>query len=91
MLHCFNGKGVSITYYECVGKLCHPGIQNACVILSCDLPGCTIFFHIISQTALFSEKNLQLLSETFLVIRRRERDMIKNLYCSSCEAPVILV
>ena len=27
---------------------------------------------------------LQLLSETFLILRRTERGMLKNVYCSSC-------
>ena len=34
---------------------------------------------------------LQLLSGTFLIIRRSERDMIKIIYWSSCKVPVILV
>jgi len=34
--------------------------------------------------------SLQLLSETFLIIRRNELDMIKNVYRSSCEVPVVL-
>jgi len=65
------------------------------------LPGSTIFFHIISQTAGFSKKKLlnakcvliisQLLSETFLIPRRTERDVIRNVYLSSFEVPVILV
>ena len=34
---------------------------------------------------------LQLSSETFLVLRRTERDMIKNVYRSACKVPVIVV
>jgi len=33
---------------------------------------------------------LQLLSETFLILRRIKRDMIKNVYRSSCKVPFIL-
>ena len=31
------------------------------------------------------------LSETFLILRRIEREMTKNVHCSSCKVPVILV
>ena len=32
-----------------------------------------------------------ILSASFHNIRRIERDMLKNVYCSSCKVPVILV
>jgi hypothetical protein len=32
-----------------------------------------------------------LLSENFLILRRTERDVIKNVHCSSCKVAVILV
>ena len=35
--------------------------------------------------------SVQLSSETFLIPRSAERDMINNVYRSSCEVPVILV
>ena len=63
----------------------------------CDLSGCTIFFpHLINNT-IFREKllnlkcvfwlSLQLLSATFLIIRRIGRDIIINVYWSSCNVP----
>jgi len=30
------------------------------------------------------------LSDTFLILRRNERDIIKRVYCSSCKDPVLL-
>jgi hypothetical protein len=31
------------------------------------------------------------LAAAFLILRRAERDMIKNIYCYLCQVPVILV
>ena len=67
------------------------GIQHAIGIshiVICCLPRSTIFFHIFSYKAQLSKKkllntkcvfwfSLQLLPETFLILRRYERDMIK--------------
>jgi len=81
------------------------GIQNAMRmrhIVICGLPSCTVFFHIISYTARFLKNVIELktcvlifsttfFSETFFILRRTERDVIKNVYWSSCKVPVIPV
>jgi hypothetical protein len=67
-------------------------------IAICGLSGSTIFFHIISNTARFSKKKviehnmffLQLLSQTFLILGTTEQEIIKNVYSSLREVPVIL-
>jgi len=61
-------------------------------IFICDLSGFLIFFHITLQWHDILKKilsikyvflfSLQLLSEIFLVLRRNERDVIKNVYWS---------
>ena len=63
-----------------------------CHIVVCDLSVSTIFYHTISQTAQFSERNklwrikwvlwfsLLLLSETFLILRRIQQIIIINVH-----------
>jgi len=64
-------------------------MQCACAILSSGLPGSTEFFpNFLINGTIFKKKkflntncvfrfSLQVLSETFLILRRNERDMIK--------------
>ena len=72
-----------------------------CHIVICGLSGSTIVFDIISQTARFSGKkllnikrvfcfSLQMLFETFLILRRIQRDIVKNVKTTFCEVSVIL-
>ena len=100
--HRYSGKAISNTYSEYVSLALV--IQHAmCMrhILICCLSGSTIFPTFPHQRHCFIKNvteykmcvwfSLQLLSETFLILRRNERDMIKNVHISSFEVPVILV
>ena len=71
-------------------------------IVVCGLFGCTVFFHIILKTVRFSKKKIierkmcvlifsRTSSETFLILTRNERAMIKDAYGTSCKVPVIRV
>ena len=78
-------------------------MQCACTILSPVAYPSLRYLSTFFVTGIFCEQikllnikcvfwfSLQLLSETFLIIRKNERDMIKNVYRSSCKVPVILV
>jgi len=93
--HCCSGKAISIAYSEYV--FIALGIQHAiciCQNATCGLPSSTIFFHFILWLALFFSVfwySLQLLSETFLILRRTERDVIENVYWSLHKVPIIIV
>ena len=100
--HCYRGKAVSITYSEWVSVALV--IQHAMRMLRIVLPtrnlsGCTMFFpHYLINGTIFGIKAighksvfsfpLQILSATFLILRRTERDMVKTLRWSSCKVPV---
>jgi hypothetical protein len=101
--HFCRGKAINITYSECVFVAL--GFQHATRmrhIFICGLAGRTTFFHINVQTVRFARKkvlntesmfwfSLQLLLDTFSVLRRNEPDMMKDVCLSSCKVPMILV
>ena len=58
---------------------------------------CCIFPHYVLNGTILEKKGTEhkmcvlILYETFLIPGRTERDMIKNVYRSSCKVPVIFV
>jgi hypothetical protein len=104
--HCCCGKAIIITYAECVCvcDLNYPARKAHAPynIVTWGLSGYTIFLHIIPRTELFFRKEVTdhktrvltfstSLSETFLIVRRTERDTIKTEHWCLCQEPVILV
>ena len=98
----WKSNNLSITYTESVSCLSHPAC-NAHAPYSHPSPVriYSSFPHYLIHGTIFGEKKLfnikcvlifsTILSETFLVLRRTERDMIIHVYWSSCKVLVILV
>ena len=93
-----------VTYCESVFVAL--GIQHAMRMhhIACGLPRSTTFFHFILYTTRFSKTVFEhklcvsifsttFFSETFFILRRTERDVIRRVrvYWSSCTVPFILV
>jgi hypothetical protein len=100
--NCCSGKAISATYGGRVWGHSYPACNAHAPY--CNLwPALlyNVFPHYLINGTIFEKKllninyvlwfPLQLLSETVLSLKRTERDMIKNVYCSSCEVPVILL
>jgi hypothetical protein len=102
--HCYCGKAISITYYECVFVALD--IQHAMSmhhIFICGLPRSTVFFTLSRKRHDFRGEKKAIehivcvsvfsisLSEAFFIRRRTERDMNKNVFWSSRKVPIILV
>jgi len=100
--NCCSRKALSITYGRRVWGHSYPACNAHAPY--CNLwPALLykVFPHYLINGTIFEKKLLnikyvfwfllQLLSEKVLSLKRTERDMIKNVYCSSCEVPVILL
>jgi hypothetical protein len=93
--HCYHRKTISITHSECESViLVIQHVKRKHHIVICGLSGSTTFFHIISFNGTMCGKmlmnltcvflfSLQLLSETFLIVRRILQDIIINIHMSS--------
>ena len=87
--------------WVCVCSLWYPACNAMRHIVICGLSSSTTFFNIISKMAWFSKKkllnikllfwfSLELLSETFFILRRNGRDMIITLCWSSYKVPLFM-
>jgi hypothetical protein len=98
---CYTGKVILHIACACVLALFMQHAMRMRRIVIGDLSGSTTLFHIIWQTARFSKNVIEHemcvfifsinLPETFLILRRIERDMIKIVYWSSSKVSPFLV
>ena len=101
--HCCGGKSVSTTYSLCVSValiIQHVKRMRRTILPSVACLELAYFSIYLINGKIFGKKllntkcvfwfSLQLLSETFLILRRNERDMISNVYGSSCAILVIV-
>ena len=96
------GKPISVTYSECASvSLVTQHSLHVRYTVICGLSASATIFHVISYMArlkgqkLFNIKHvllfcLQSFSDTFLILRRIQRDIIINVRRYSSEVPVIL-
>ena len=94
-----------ITYSECVFvALVIQRTMSKHHTVNCSLPHCTVqYFSILFHERNIFEKKKQScrtyhvfdflynLSETFIILRRYERDMVENVYSTLCKVPVVTV
>ena len=101
--HCCRGKAKSTIYYVCVFLPQLFGIQTASLLLNITLssvaclplPSFTLTYtwHDLKKKKIAHKMSLQfflqILSETYTILRRIQRDIIINVRRSSCTVPHI--
>ena len=101
--HCCSWKVIYVTYCKCAFlALVYPACKThePFYIAFCDISGSTALISLISYTARFRRKvidikylfwfSLQLLTEAFLIPRKIRRYVIINVYSFSCKVPLFL-
>jgi hypothetical protein len=102
--NCCSGNAIRMTCCECMFMAL--GFQHAMRMRHIITSGLSvrlynIFAHYLINGTILEKRLLNIkcvfrfpvekFSEAFLILRRRERDMIVNVYWHSCKAPVILI
>ena len=94
------GKTVSVIYYECECVCVQPqlsSMQSACALLSFVACLAVPHFSKLSEKRhnfrkkVFERKCFFTFSRIFRIVGRTERDIIINVFTSSCKVPVCLV
>jgi hypothetical protein len=94
--NCCSGKAISIAY----SKYMFLALGNQHAMCMWPVQLYNIFFALSHKRQDFRERkkeckiyvlfSLQILSETFLILRRTERNVMKNIYYFSCKYPLFL-
>jgi hypothetical protein len=100
--HCCREKAMGITYLECVSVVLVIYRENRTRLLLFSYLACPAvpcFSTLPHKQQDFRKKTFEyevcvltffkILSETFIILRRLQRDIVINIYTSSCKVPII--